>query len=347
MYVEQLRASGERLELVRDGPARGPRHGAEGELLFARIDLHDDPVDLVRERRALVARLQAFFDDGLYGVVQFVRVRPQAVFLHPVEHRGVALEALAALADAVEVDLERPPGRNPGVELPDGPGGGVTRVGERGLPLFFLPPVELLEVFERHVHLAPRFDDPGRVVVERVWDGADGTEVGRHVFADGPVAARRPTGEASVLVAQRDGEAVDLPLGDVAWGLVLAEQPSHAGVPLPQILDLAGVCEGEHGNRVPGLLETLDRFAAYPLGGRVRGDQLRALAFQFFQLPVQGVVLGVGDLRCVLDVVAAVVVTDLLTQILYPALNVHASGHAGIIRTDARAPKGFDPEQAN
>src|SRR5215212_1335419 len=64
------------------------------------------------------------------------------------------------------------------------------------------------------------------------------------------------------------------------------------------------------------------------------------LALQGFQFPVEGVVLGVGDLRRVIDVVAAVVVADLLAQILYPAPNVYASGHAGIIRTDTPAPKG-------
>ena len=63
------------------------------------------------------------------------------------------------------------------------------------------------------------------------------------------------------------------------------------------------------------------------------------LALQGFQLPVEGVVLGVGDLRRVIDVVAAVVVTDLLAQILYPTPNINASGHAGIIRTYAPAPK--------
>src|SRR5215213_5202031 len=63
------------------------------------------------------------------------------------------------------------------------------------------------------------------------------------------------------------------------------------------------------------------------------------LALQGFQFSVEGVILGVGDLRRVIDVVAAVVVADLLAQILYPAPNVYASGHAGIIRKDAPAPK--------
>src|SRR5215207_1139685 len=64
------------------------------------------------------------------------------------------------------------------------------------------------------------------------------------------------------------------------------------------------------------------------------------LVLEGFQLPVEGVVLGVGDLRRVIDVVAAVVVEDLLAQILYPAPNVYASCHAGIIRTEPPAPKG-------
>src|SRR5918995_2795309 len=63
------------------------------------------------------------------------------------------------------------------------------------------------------------------------------------------------------------------------------------------------------------------------------------LVLQSFQLPVETVVLGVGDLRRVIDVVATVVVTDLLAQILYPAPHVHASGHAGIIRKHALSPK--------
>jgi hypothetical protein len=63
------------------------------------------------------------------------------------------------------------------------------------------------------------------------------------------------------------------------------------------------------------------------------------LVLQGFQLPVESVVLGVGDLRRIIYVVTPVVVTDLLAQILYPNPNVHASGHAGIIRTDAHAPK--------
>jgi hypothetical protein len=86
--------------------------------------------------------------------------------------------------------------------------------------------------------------------------------------------------------------------------------------------------------------------AANPLGRRVGGNEFGVLAFERFQFPVQGVVLGVGDLRRVLDVVAAVVVADLLPQVLQPSTNVYAFGHAGIIRTDTpdRSPIPGPPE---
>jgi hypothetical protein len=64
------------------------------------------------------------------------------------------------------------------------------------------------------------------------------------------------------------------------------------------------------------------------------------LVLQGFQLPVESVVLGVGDLRRIIYVVTAVVVTDLLAQILYSTPNVLTSGHAGIIRSHAPSPKG-------
>src|SRR4028119_1418448 len=90
------------------------------------------------------------------------------------------------------------------------PGGGVPRGGKGRLPLLFLPPVETLEIFERHVHLASWFEHRWRAVVETLRDGADGGEVGRHFLADGAVAARRAANETPTFVAQRDGEAVYL-----------------------------------------------------------------------------------------------------------------------------------------
>lgn len=54
--------------------------------------------------------------------------------------------------------------------------------------------------------------------------------------------------------------------------------------------------------------------------------------FEGFELSVEGVVLGVADLRGVLDVITAVVVPNLLPQLLDPAPDVRFPNHATIIR---------------
>jgi hypothetical protein len=90
---------------------------------------------------------------------------------------------------------------------------------------------------------------------------------------------------------------------------------------------------------VADLLEPLEGLAAHALGGGVGGDELGVLGLEALELVVEGVVLGVGDLRRVLHVVAPVVVADLLAQLLDPAPHVHALGHAGIIRAVPRHPK--------
>src|SRR3712207_7653101 len=91
---------------------------------------------------------------------------------------------------------------------------------------------------------------------------------------------------------------------DVCSSDLFPQQPPDAGVPLAQVLDLAGVRQREHRDRVPDGLETLDGLAADALGGGIRGDQLGVLAFERFELGVDGVVLGVGDLWRVLHMVA-------------------------------------------
>ena len=61
--------------------------------------------------------------------------------------------------------------------------------------------------------------------------------------------------------------------------------------------------------------EGLQGTRAHPLGGGVRGGQLRVLRLQGAQLLHQTVVLAVGDLRVVQGVVAVVVIVDLLPEL--------------------------------
>jgi hypothetical protein len=104
-----------------------------------------------------------------------------------------------------------------------------------------LPPVEILEVLERHVHLAARLQHARRLVPEPLRYGAHGAEVLGHILAERAVAPRGAACEPPVLVTQRDSEAVDLQLRDVAGLLIGAEEASYARVPLFKVFGLAGV----------------------------------------------------------------------------------------------------------
>ncbi|MNV75175.1 hypothetical protein D3C71_1684490 [compost metagenome] len=62
------------------------------------------------------------------------------------------------------------------------------------------------------------------------------------------------------------------------------------------------------------LAERAEGLAAYPLGRRVGGHQLRMLGLQGLQLAEQAVVLGIGHAGLVQHVVAVVVRIQLGTQ---------------------------------
>ena len=147
----------------------------------------------------------------------------------------------------------------------------------------------------------------------------DGAQVGGHVFADHAVAAGGAALEDAVAVDQRDGEAVDLGLGDVADGRIGKpvgfEQAPVAAVPGEQLVVVAGVGQREHGLQVAPLGELLERLTADALGRRVGRAQLGVLALELLKLVQQGIVVGVADLGLVENVVQMGVVFDLAAQL--------------------------------
>ena len=60
----------------------------------------------------------------------------------------------------------------------------------------------------------------------------------------------------------------------------------------------------------------------HPLGGGIRGHQLRVLLLQSGELLKQAVEFRVRDHRVIQDIVAVVVVIDLLPELFYPGQDV-------------------------
>ena len=202
------------------------------------------------------------------------------------------------------------------VLLAQAAGRGVAGVGEQSFARRALTPVELLERRERHEHLAPHLELRRHPLpLEAIGYRRDRAEILGDVLARAAVAARRPDGEATLLVLQGDGEAVELGLGDEAQRA--GHQPLDARAPRDQLVARERVVERQHRGAVLDGRKRRHRSTTGPLCGRIRSDQLRVRALQLAQLLDERVELGVGNLGRVEDEVLLVVVFDQLPQLLH------------------------------
>ena len=240
-------------------------------------------------------------------------------------------------AQSMGQEGQRTGGHLPGVQLLEGSGGGVARVGEGGEPVgvpFF---VQFGEGFIGHEDFPAHFQHGRRAGRESEGDAADGAYVGRYVVPHVSVSARGRVSQLPAAVHDGKGHSVNLGLhGDGNFlrlqrpGQLMVEFRQffirHGGVPL-----LKNVVNGQHGHRMPDLVEALEGGAAYAAGGGVRIRQFGVGFFQFFQLQEQGVIFRVGNLRFRLFVIQAVVAAQFGTQVVYAAVSgvLRVSGVAG------------------
>ncbi len=328
---------GGRRELEGDRPAGVVGDLAEVALQRDLVDLDHDPVDVVVDLGAAVLPGGAHGRDLVDRVVTSgVGINPEALVAQPFESPPMArdLEPLG-VAELVDPDVERSRGGDRRVELADGAGGRVARIGKGRLTGRRARLVQAFERRERQVGLAADFDHRGRplTAVERAQaqrDGVDRAQVDGHVLADDTVTARGAPLEQAVAVDQRDRQAVDLRFGDVVHGgiaeAVRGQQPAVATVPGAQLVFVAGVGKRQHGLQMAPLVELVERRGADPLCRRVGRAQLRELVLETLQLAQQQVVVEVADLGLVEDVIEVSVMFDLAAQLDGAA--AHVVGHA-------------------
>ena len=319
-----------RRELEGDGPARVVRRRAQPPLLFQRVHLHHHAVGVVAEAVALGFQGPAEVQDGFQiPAAAGFRIGPEAGGLEPFERLPVALEGeRVGVAHVVEEDVQRALGGDRGIFLAHRPGRRVARVGEGGLPGLLQLGVELRKRRPRHVDLAPHLQRlPLRQLpAEGQGDRLHRAEVLGDLLAAAAVPTRGPAEEAAALVEERDAQAVHLGLADVLEVRARQRAP-ETGLELLELGGVHGVVEREHGDLVLDGGEDLHGLARHALGGAVGRDEVRVRLLQRPELPHEAVVLGVGDLGAVLGVVEAVVVADLLPQLLDPLAGVGLLRH--------------------
>ena len=207
-------------------------------------------------------------------------------------------------------DIQPPPGGDLGVQLPQGAGGGVAGIGHEGLSLDLPLAVQFFKDGAGHVHLAPD-DEPGQLLRQGHGDGADGSQILRHVLSDAAVASGGAADEHAVPVLQRHGQAVHLRLHAVFGIREGLPDVSQELLHLPAVKH---VLQALQRDGVLHLLKLGQDGSAHPLGGGVRGDLLRVLPLQILQTAEHMVVFIVGDLRIVQHVVAVAVGVEGIPQ---------------------------------
>ena len=285
-----------------------PELGLQG----SRVELEDDPVDLVDE---VVAVIGVAGDVGLpFGATAHDRVvggDGQA----PAGEQVVPLVLLTGQllprsghdgADAVGDHGQGPRGRHRRILLTQRARRGVTGVGEDlqqgtspGLPLEVLAAatlVEGVEVRHREVDLTADLQE-GRVGLPRQNQRHrfDGAHVPGDVLSDGTVSASRGTGQHAVLICQCHRQTIDLDLG--RHGQLVIGHLGRGHDPFDPFLDLLeveNVLQGVEVLVVADLGEIGGHAPADRPGGRARKRQRRVGGLERLQLTVERVVLGIG-----------------------------------------------------
>jgi hypothetical protein len=128
-----------------------------------------------------------------------------------------------------------------------------------------------------HIDFAAHLEHPGRVAAQHLRHVGDVRDVGGHVLAHLPIAARGGAHQLAILIAQRAREAVDLVLrGESHLGIGWeVEEPPHPPDELRHLLVGKGVVEAHHPHGVGDLGEWRCRdFVPHSARGRIRADQV-------------------------------------------------------------------------
>src|SRR5579872_3850950 len=117
------------------------------------------------------------------------------------------------ISDGVGPEVEGAARRYFRIQLTQGAGRGIARIGEEGCALLGPPLIETLEAFRAHVDLAARLQSNGdRFGAKAFWYVTDCAEIGGHILAFDAVTASGTNREYALFVGEGNRQAVDLGL---------------------------------------------------------------------------------------------------------------------------------------
>ena len=143
----------------------------------------------------------------------------------------------------------------------------------------------------------------------------DGAGIEGDVLADSAVTTGRGPLKAAIAIDERDRHPVDFELAEIVR--IGAKLGLHPHRPRREFVGVEDIVEAEHALEMLGRGELGGEAGpTHELRGRVRHPQFRKTFLECDKLVEQRVELGVGDDRCVFDVIPELVLTHLIRQFL-------------------------------
>ena len=288
---------------VGHGPAGEFGGGTHSLALGKVIDLDHSSVDVT-------GQFLPVFVDGEYIIVNFPDTLELLIgnhlefqLLQVIQSFGMGgkLHSFCQL-DVENQNIQSPLGGNLRVQLPQRTGGGISGVCEEGLPLLFLPGVELFETLLGHIHLTPD-DQPGRGIFQGHGDGTDGFQILCHILTHIAVATGGTPEKLAVDILQRHGKSVDLRFhGELRRGFrrqgFLQE--------FIQFLQRKHILQAHQRHGMGVFFKGAYGGTAYPLGGRIGLQQFRVGLFQILQFPKEPVIFKIRHLGIIQHIIAVI-----------------------------------------
>ena len=218
----------------------------------------------------------------------------------------------AGLAERIGEKPQSPRGGNRRLLLAKRSGSGIARIGEYLGAGRFLRRVQRQEIRLVHIELAAHLNHPWRRSSKGLRHRIHHADIGRHILALGPVAARRRLFQPATLIAQRQRQPVNLRLGGKGKLVMLAQrqEPADAGGEILDILVGEAVVQRQHRTRMAHLAETGGSRRADAQARAVYANQCREGGFERAVAGHQRVIVGIADDRIILAVIARVVKSD-------------------------------------
>ena len=229
--------------------------------------------------------------------------------------------------NTVTKNIQGPPGGDLWVKLSEGAGSGISGIGKGRQALLKSVLIQFLKGLGFHINLSPDFQEIGkRLSIGKLFkaqgDGHDGLDVGGDVFTQEPIPPGGGHGQTAFFVNEFHCQAVHFGLDRVFQGVFAPQKTFEPGIKIQDAGFIKGVFKAQHGLAMADLGEGSPGLGTHPLAWRIRGNQIGVFLFQFQQPLKQPVIGGIGYIRIIQGIVAAVVVSNLFPEFVQFLLNM-------------------------